>query len=294
MDDAQMPDQAQTIPWNKLLPPFKALIEDGLTARWAPYYSGPFQHFEQEVTRELTWDIAPSLRLIPKEAARILELGSGSGRLTLPLARAEKHVLALEQSETAVSELQARLGADASGLNIEVECTDLQDFSSPRHFDAITLLGLSLHVMSKETVGAAIALAGRHLERGGSFCFNVFAQSAHERFATSMTQDGSAIRLKRYVDQDGFERVMVKAAAFCPVKRRIVENWLVDYRDARNEADRAIWISAMTSWLWTPEEVRALIETNGLGFVESFECEMGSSGEGRGTKVLFVRARKFV
>jgi SAM-dependent methyltransferase len=292
MDDAITLHREMAIPWHEILPPFKALIEGGLRARWAPYYSGPFQHFEHEVTRDLTWDIAPSLRLIPKVATRVLELGSGSGRLTLPLAGAQKHVVALEQSRTAASELQARLAADRNGLNVEVECTDLRDFASTRRFEAITLLGLSLHVMSLQTNAAAISLAGRHLEDGGSFCFNIFAERAHERFANSMKQDGSAIRLKHYVDRDGSARVMIKAAAFCPTTRRIVENWLVDYQDAPIESNRSIWVSSMTSWLWTLEEMVGLMERNGLRVEESFECGMGSSGDGSGAEVLFVRAIK--
>jgi 23S rRNA (adenine-N6)-dimethyltransferase len=58
----------------------------------------------------------------------VLEIGAGNGRLTLELARAAKHVLAVELDPRLAEELRRRLGGDA---NVTVEEGDALDLALP-------------------------------------------------------------------------------------------------------------------------------------------------------------------
>jgi SAM-dependent methyltransferase len=64
----------------------------------------------------------------------VLELGAGTGRLTLPLARAvaPRRVVALDASPAMLERLRAKLDAAPDVRNVDVVCGDMSDDSVPR------------------------------------------------------------------------------------------------------------------------------------------------------------------
>src|SRR5678816_357802 len=68
------------------------------------------------------------------ERGRILELGAGSGRVTIPLARAGHDVVAVDASPAMLGKLRARVASlpDAVAKRITVVQGDLRDFEVAR------------------------------------------------------------------------------------------------------------------------------------------------------------------
>jgi SAM-dependent methyltransferase len=72
---------------------------------------------------------------------RVLDVGSGSGRVTLQLARAGHAVTALDRSDVLLAALSER----AAGLGVETVCADARSFSLQRR-------GFSLCVVPMQTI----------------------------------------------------------------------------------------------------------------------------------------------
>lgn len=109
-------------------------------------------------------------------ADRILELGAGSGRVTVPLARDGRRVVAVDRSEAMLARLRdriARLPA-AAAARITPVTGDLRSFSVPGRFPlAIAAFNVLEHLYTRGEVTACLQRIAAHLEAGGAFVFDV-------------------------------------------------------------------------------------------------------------------------
>lgn len=117
-----------------------------------------------------------------REAIDVVELGAGSGRMTVPLAQAGHRVTAVEVSPSQLARLRTRVreaGADPGVRAIEGDMLRLDDLVAPAGFDLVVVpfRGM-LHVTPRrDEVCAAIA---RALRPGGVVAFDVFHPTAEQ------------------------------------------------------------------------------------------------------------------
>ena len=109
-------------------------------------------------------------------ADRILELGAGTGRITVPLARDGRHVVALDQSTAMLARLgerAARLPA-ASAARITPVTGDLRTFSVGGRFPlVIAAFNVLEHLYTRGELTACLERVAAHLAPGGAFAFDV-------------------------------------------------------------------------------------------------------------------------
>ncbi|TMQ08931.1 MAG: class I SAM-dependent methyltransferase [Deltaproteobacteria bacterium] len=109
-------------------------------------------------------------------ADRILELGAGTGRVTVPLARDGRQVVAIDRSEPMITRLReriARLPPAAAG-RITPVLGDLRSFAAGRRFPlAIAAFNVLEHLYTRGEVTACLQRIAAHLEPGGAFAFDV-------------------------------------------------------------------------------------------------------------------------
>jgi SAM-dependent methyltransferase len=106
----------------------------------------------------------------------ILELGCGTGQLTVPLASAGLRITGLDLSEPMLR--VARERAAAAKVSVEFVLGDMRDFNLGRQFALIFIARNSLlHLHSTEDILAAFAMVRRHLTPGGIFAFDIFNPS---------------------------------------------------------------------------------------------------------------------
>jgi SAM-dependent methyltransferase len=119
-------------------------------------------------------DIAFYARLAERfGATRILELGAGTGRVSVPLARRGYAVTALEPSQTMLE--SARAFAAAENVPLEVVRGDARDFSLGRQFPLIIApFNMLMHLYTLPDQDAALSSIKRHLEPGGVFAFDLY------------------------------------------------------------------------------------------------------------------------
>jgi SAM-dependent methyltransferase len=111
-----------------------------------------------------------------KPGDRILELGAGSGRVTVQLARAGFQVVALDASKPMLAKLRARIAAlpKAVARRITVVEGDLRSFELTGKFPlAIAVFNVLEHLYTRVEVDACLRSVARHLSPGGAFAFDV-------------------------------------------------------------------------------------------------------------------------
>ena len=109
-------------------------------------------------------------------ADRILELGAGSGRVTVPLARDGRHVVALDQSAAMLARLGDRIARlpPAAAARIAPVAGDLRTFSVSGRFPlVIAAFNVLEHLYTRGEVTACLQRVAAHLSPGGAFAFDV-------------------------------------------------------------------------------------------------------------------------
>ena len=131
------------------------------------------------------------------DARRVLELGCGTGRVLLPLARAGHSVTGIDASAAMLARCRAKLAAEPAEVRGRVALleSDIRDFQVPtretlRHpafAIAIAPFRVFQHLLTPMDQLRCLASVRAHLEPGGRLLFDVF----NPHFA-AMTRDRSA------------------------------------------------------------------------------------------------------
>lgn len=150
-------------------------------------------------------------------ADRILELGAGTGRITVPLARDGRHVVALDQSTAMLARLgerAARLPA-ASAARITPVTGDLRTFSVGGRFPlVIAAFNVLEHLYTRGEVTACLERVAAHLAPGGAFAFDVqlpdlawLLRDPSKRWAKTRFTDPSTGRAMYYSTNHDYDPV---------------------------------------------------------------------------------------
>jgi SAM-dependent methyltransferase len=116
--------------------------------------------------------VDPAVEVLAELAGggRALELGIGTGRIALPLARRGVAVHGIDLSRAMVDRLRAKPGGDAVGVTIG-------DFASTRVDATFTVVYLVfntiMNLTTQDAQVACLASAAAHLEPGGCFVIEV-------------------------------------------------------------------------------------------------------------------------
>jgi SAM-dependent methyltransferase len=110
------------------------------------------------------------------DGGRILELGAGSGRVTIPLARAGHEVVAADSSPAMLAKLRARVAT--LPLSVQKRITiiegDLRDFDVGTKFPlVIAVFNVIEHLYTRVEVDACLRRVVAHLAPEGAFAFDV-------------------------------------------------------------------------------------------------------------------------
>lgn len=122
--------------------------------------------------RRLTEDIEHYTTLA-RDAGRVLELGCGTGRLTLPMARTGASVVALDLSRAMLGRLTERLDGE-DDVDVTVLHGDFRQLNVDGAFPLITLPFNAIHhLFDADEVQTLFASVQAHLESGGRFALDM-------------------------------------------------------------------------------------------------------------------------
>lgn len=203
-------------------------------------------------------DIPHILRLAEETGGPVLDLGAGTGRLTIPLLRAGHEVIALDSDPR----MQERLSLKARGLGRDAEKRLTQIQADLRSFQLATPARLAvcstntfLYLGSLQAQREALAAIRENLAEGGRLWLDVFVPkpnpSAEEPYLTSLAgpESGRLLLYGARSRDDHFEG------------RSHVNAFTIVFHQAKPPE---IYVQEWTySWLH-PGELRLLLESEGF------------------------------
>jgi ubiquinone/menaquinone biosynthesis C-methylase UbiE len=110
----------------------------------------------------------------------VLELGAGTGRVTIPIATAGVPIHALDSNESMLNALRSKLAAQSPEVRERVTIVqgDMRTFELAERFPLIICpFRAFLHNTSEADQLACLTRVRQHLKPGGRFVFNVFHPS---------------------------------------------------------------------------------------------------------------------
>ncbi|MBL9016617.1 MAG: methyltransferase domain-containing protein [Myxococcales bacterium] len=151
------------------------LVEELVDAGSREHYADAavYDHEYRRRRADVTWYRELAQRRKP---TRILELGAGSGRVTIPLARDGHEVVAVDRSPGMLAGLRARIAKlpPAVAKRITVVEGDLCTFRAPGKFPlAIAAFNVLEHLYTRGELDACLRRVAHHLAPGGAFAFDV-------------------------------------------------------------------------------------------------------------------------
>lgn len=184
---------------------------------------------------------------------RILELGAGSGRVTIPLARDGHEVVAIDQSRAMLDALRARKAKlpAAVGNRITPVAGDLCTFEAPGKFPlVIAAFNVLEHLYTRGELDACLRQILAHLAPGGAFAFDVqmpdlawLTRDPERRWAKTRFTDPSTGRAMFYStnhDYDPVNQIVLIRLYYDPAEgkgpRRVVKLTQRKYFPAELEA----------------------------------------------------------
>lgn len=206
------------------------------------------------------------LEIARKLGGPVLELGCGTGRVTIPLAEAGMHLTGLD----IVPEMLALARAKAGGLPIEWIEADVRDFHLGRRFRLIFETGsVFMHLLERREQEAFLACVREHLEPGGRFLFGVMFPHAELIVSEPEEKDWFT-----YEDEQGLQVRVSGTELYDPLRQVKLETAYRRWTDADGrEVERVAPLSLRYTF---PQEMEALLHHNGFEVVERYGGPDGS------------------
>jgi ubiquinone/menaquinone biosynthesis C-methylase UbiE len=188
-------------------------------------------------------DIPFYVRLAKEAAARgeaVLELGCGTGRVTIPMARAGARATGLDSS-AAMLEI-ARAKAAEAGVEVRWVEGDMAGFELEHQYGLVAIPFRSfLHLITDEEQRGCLASVHRHLVVGGRLALNFYVPAKASPGAVKASNLYRGMRL-RDVSRTDMEELLHDAG----FEVEALYGWF-DGRDFTASSSESVWIARKMS-----------------------------------------------
>ena len=213
----------------------------------------------------------------------ILELGCGSGRVTVPLARDGHQVVAVDRSRSMLDRLEARVAAlpAAAAARITPALADLRSFEVPGEFPlVVAAFNVLEHLYTRGEVDACLRRVAAHLAPGGAFVFDVqlpdlawLLRDPGKRWARTRFTDPTTNRPMLYSTNHDYD----------PISQIALIRLFYDPADG----DGPGHVVQLSQRKFFPAELEALVSHAGMRVIERFgDFSFGPLGPAAESQVL--------
>jgi SAM-dependent methyltransferase len=166
----------------------------------------------------------------------VLDLACGTGRLTIPLARAGKQVTGGDLSPHMLQ--RARLSAEAAAAKVDFVQLDIREFElNGRTFGTIIVaMNSALHLHSLDDFKGFFQSVARHLSRHGRLVFDVFVPSV-----AFLNSDPDKRQFLGRVTHDSLGHITVEETVrYDPITQIRHTNWYWS-----TDAEKDFWVTPL-------------------------------------------------
>jgi ubiquinone/menaquinone biosynthesis C-methylase UbiE len=243
----------------------------------------PVAKFYDVIHQGLTGDIPFYIEEAKKTKGKVLELASGTGRVTLEMVRAGIDITGLEMSESMLN--VARAKSETLPQNVRERITwvqgDMRNFDLKRKFSLIFIPFRSFqHLTNRTDQEACLACVLKHLEKDGLFILSLFAPSYQRLANMQMFNSLGTIELPA-----GEKLCRTERVTHDHVNQIIYVQQIIDKVDAQGSIRRTIW-NFPVRYLWR-FEAELLLEKAGLE-VETIYGDYSHRAFDHNGEMLFV------
>jgi SAM-dependent methyltransferase len=191
----------------------------------------------------------------------VLEIGCGTGRLTIPIAQSGVDITGLDKAASMLN--HARTKAAAAGAHVTWIEADCRSFALGRKFALIFMpFNTMQHLHDHASLAALFGNVRKHLADGGRFTFDVFNPSI-----AILNRDSSRrYEERQYEDADGRGTVTVEQTAVYDDAAQV--NRITLYFSVPGEKD--FRVESLHVRCFFPQELDLLVRANGFEVEDKF------------------------
>jgi SAM-dependent methyltransferase len=226
-------------------------------------------------------DLAFYRRQAIRSSGPVLELGCGTGRLSIAMAQAGAELVGLD-CEPAMLDRARRKAAEA-GVGVEFVEGDAREFDLGRKFGLILFPNNALsHLLQRAEVESCFRRVRQHLEPEGRFVMDVFTPSG--KFL--LRDPKERYRIGEFEDPDGGGRIVMEESGWYDPAAQVKHSVVHYGRTGTGEK----WEAALALRMFYPQEIDALLEYNGFRIEAKYGDFEGSRfGPGAPKQVIVCR-----
>jgi SAM-dependent methyltransferase len=234
-------------------------------------------------------DVAFYVEVARSAGESVLELGCGTGRITLPLARAGLRVTGVDRSEPMLDALHRKASHELSEVErgrLSVVRADMRELSLAERFSSVLCpYSAFTYLQTENDRACALAAVRAHLAPRGAFVLDVFVP---DPAVSAAPADFTAIDYKRQrADGTLLERSRTIRKDVEPHINLIERHYRV-LDSSGNELARFTTESRIRYWF--PDELRGELEAHGFDVVET-SLDFGVAIAGERPKMAAFRCR---
>lgn len=255
-------------------------------------YSATARHYDGVYSAKVLEDIPFYLELAAQSEGPILELAAGTGRVTIPLARAGHTITALDINPAMLSQLEAKLQLEPEEVRARVNLVqgDMVDFRLGQRFGLILMPFRGFqHLIEAERQRACLKRVADHLSAGGRYVFNAYNPN-FEFMVRKAGLGGAFVPDLEYVDASGntvrrFNSIVPDFPTQSSTVLFRYETVSPEGRLLGTEIDR-IYMRWQTRW-----EAQYLLELCGFAIEAAYGGFDKRALDERGTELIYVCRR---
>jgi SAM-dependent methyltransferase len=170
------------------------------------------------------------------QTGRVLELAAGTGRVTIPMARAGAKVVGLELEQSMLDAAAAKLEAEKPDVRKRIELVrgDMRAFDLGRAFPLIVIPFRAFqHLIDVADQRACLECCREHLTRQGTLVVNLFDPNLRILGNNLDVNGGASRRFGEKVLARGERIVAMSSRVTCPEEQRFEEEIVYEKFDAK-------------------------------------------------------------
>jgi len=229
-----------------------------------------------------------------KAGGPVLELGCGTGRIAIPVARAGVEIVGLDRAPSMLAVARAKIAGLPREIRRRIELVeaDMRTFALGRRFALVMIpYRAFLHMLTVEDQRACLRTVREHLAGDGRLVLNLFDPNVTVIAARLGAGAGMLRYARSFVHPASRRRVLVwEAWQYDPVRQLVDGHFMFDELDAAGTVTTRHASPLTLRWIYQ-YEMRHLLELEGLAVEALYGDFRGGAFRQGGEQVWVARRR---